>query len=295
MKVLISGASGFIGRRLAERLAKKEHEVTGIYCNNKISIPNVKLVQADLTSSDFSLPDEKYDIVFHLAAQPPLEKNKKKYIKANYEGTVNLFERIKDKTKFLVYISGLGVFGDVGGTVIDENTKPNPNTDYAKVRLEAQQFLEKSCNENSISFTVVYLGEVYGNGGWFGSLIVPRIKNGSFRLPSGGEYFRAVVHVDDVVSALVSIAEKNAQDQTFVISDSEPVLFKDFINFTADQLGAKHPGRVPTFLAKAVLGGDAVKLLTTSIKVSNKKISSLCSFEYPSYREGIRAIVSEMK
>ena len=47
------------------------------------------------------------------------------------------------------------------------------------------------------------------------------------------------------------------------------------MNFTADQIGAKHPGSVPTFLAKAVLGGDLIKLLTTSMKVSNEKISKI--------------------
>ena len=56
------------------------------------------------------------------------------------------------------------------------------------------------------------------------------------------------------------------------MADSNPVTFKEFTNFTADQINAKHPGSVPMFLAKAILGGDLIKLLTTSMKVSNKKI-----------------------
>ena len=50
----------------------------------------------------------------------------------------------------------------------------------------------------------------------------------------------------------------------------------------------KHPGSVPIFLAKAVLGGDLIKLLTTSMKVSNKKISEIHQFKYPNYKEGIK-------
>ena len=98
-----------------------------------------------------------------------------------------------------------------------------------------------------------------------------------------------------MVSSLVAIAEKKIINETFIITDSHPVLFKDFINFTAKQLSVKNPGKIPTFLAKAVLGGDSVKLLTTSIKVSNEKISKIHDFKYPSFKEGIRAVVSELK
>jgi len=171
----------------------------------------------------------------------------------------------------------------------------NPNTDYTKIRLEAQQFLEKKCKDNSIHFSVAYLGEVYGDGGWFTSQIVNRLKKGSFRMPKAGEYYRCFVHVDDVANSLIAIAENQEYDQYFVVTDSNPVLFKDFINFTSDKLGVKHPGSVPMFLAKTVMGGDFVKLLTTSIKTSNEKISKIHSFEYPSYKEGIESFVSKIK
>ena len=113
-----------------------------------------------------------------------------------------------------------------------------------------------------------------------------------FKIPKSGEYYRSFVHVDDVVSALVAIAEKNAVNETFVVTDSNPVLFKEFINYTCDELGIKHPGSIPTLLAKAVMGGDFVKLLTTSIKTSNAKIAKMIQFQYPSYREGVKAAIS---
>jgi nucleoside-diphosphate-sugar epimerase len=110
-------------------------------------------------------------------------------------------------------------------------------------------------------------------------------------MPKSGEYYRCFVHVDDVVNSLIAIIEKKTYDESIIITDSNPALFKDFINFTCDILGVKHPGSVPTFLAKTVLGGDFVKLLTTSIKASNEKISKLYTFQYPSYKEGIKSII----
>ena len=294
LKAFVTGATGFIGSRLVSKLVDRGTSVTCLLRSGSIQNPAAKIVHGDLTYPDFVLPDERYDIVYHLAAAWPGEKDKKKARTVNYDGSVTLFSLVKEKAKFLVYVSGLSAFGDPGNKTVDENSPLQPNTDYAKTRLEAQKFLESSCKEKSIDFNVVYLGDVYGNGGWFKSIMIDRLKSGSFKLPSGGEYYRSFIHIDDAVSALVSIAEKNATNQSFVVTDSNPVVFKDFVNFVCDELGVKHPGNVPAFLAKAVMGGDFVKLLTTSVRTSNAKIAKLCEFVYPSYKDGVHSVISEL-
>ena len=294
MKILVTGVAGFIGSRLAAKLSENGHAVIGLIHEHDTDL-SIQKHKVDLVDSNLSIPNEKYDIVFHLAAITPMEKDKGKIKKVNYDGTVNLFNYLKSRTKFFVYASGLGVFGDPSNRVVDETTPLKPHTDYAQVRLDAQRFLEKNCKDNDIPLTVTYFGEVYGNGGWFESQIIQRLKKGRFKLPKSGEYYRSFIHVDDVVSALVAIAEKNAINETFIVTDSNPVLFKEFINFTCDELGIVHPGSIPTFLAKTVMGGDFVKLLTTSIRTSNAKITKLIQFQYPSYKEGVKAVISQIK
>ncbi|NIM25332.1 MAG: NAD-dependent epimerase/dehydratase family protein [Nitrosopumilaceae archaeon] len=293
--VFVTGATGFVGSRLVENLIDKEYEVTSLIRRGKQSHPKSDSVIGDLTDSKLEIPIENVECVFHLASHTPLEKNKKILEKVNLEGTKNLFEQIKDKTKSLIYISGLGVYGDPGDKIVDENFPYNPDTNFVKIRLEAQKFLEKNCNDLGINFSVVHFGDVYGPRGWFYEFLIKRLLKNTFRLPKNGDYYKGFVHVDDAAGSLISVLEQKTNNESYIVADSTPAKFRDFVDFTAEQIGAKRAGSVPVFLAKTVLGGDLIKLLTTSMKVSNKKISQIYDFKFPSYKEGIPNVISELK
>ena len=109
MKVLLQG--GGSGSRLAKKLILEGHEVYGTIHDSPSQVEGMQIINADLTNDEFEIPDVKFDVVFHLAAATPLVKDKKKQKRINHDGTVNLFKKIKDKTEFIIYASGLGVFG----------------------------------------------------------------------------------------------------------------------------------------------------------------------------------------
>jgi dihydroflavonol-4-reductase len=291
MKVLVTGASGFIGSRLARRLISEGDEVYGIIHEKQNTVEGMHVITADLSDSTFDIPDVNFDVVFHLAAATPLVKDKKKQKKINLEGTINLFEKIKNKTNFIIYASGLGVFGDPGNSIVNEESKIQPDTDFVKIRLDAQKNLENSCKKNKINFSVCYFGDVYGDGSWFIDMIVKRLKKGMFKIPGKGNYSKCFIHVDDAVGVLTTIGKNSLYNESYVVADSTSTTFKEFVDYTADKIGVKHPGGVPMFLAKGVLGGDLIKLLTTSVKISNEKISKVYEFKYTSYKEGINSIL----
>ena len=293
--VLVTGATGFIGSRLVEELINKGYDVTSLIRKGKEGNSKSNIIYGDLTDEKIDFKDLKFDCVFHLASHTPLEKNKKVLEKVNLEGTKKLFQEIKSITKSIIYISGLGVYGETGEAVIDESQNYNPNTNFVKIRLDAEKYLKDNSVEHKIDFAVVHFGDVYGPDGWFYEMLVKRLKKNTFRMPKGGNYYKGFVHVEDAVGSIIAILEKQAFGESFIIADSMPVSFKEFSNFTADQINAKHPGSVPVFLAKAVLGSDLIKLLTTSMKVSNKKILKIYDFKYPNYKDGIKQVTSELK
>jgi nucleoside-diphosphate-sugar epimerase len=293
--ILVTGATGFIGSRLVDSLIDKGYNVTSLIRKGKEGNVKSNIIYGDITDEKIDFKDLEFDCVFHLASHTPLEKNKKILEKVNLEGTKKLFKEIKSITKSIIYISGLGVYGETDEIVIDESQKYNPNTNFVKIRLDAEKYLKDNSLEHKIDFAVAHFGDVYGQDGWFYEMLIKRLKKNTFRMPKGGDYYKCFVHVDDAVGSIIAILEKESFGESFIIADSMPVSFKEFSNFTADQISAKHPGSVPVFLAKAVLGTDLIKLLTTPIKVSNKKILKIYDFKYPNYKDGIKQVISELK
>ena len=81
MKILVTGASGFIGSRLAAKLSENGHIITGLIHEHDTNLP-IQKHKVDLVNASLSVPNETYDVVFHLAAVTPMEKDKDKIKKS---------------------------------------------------------------------------------------------------------------------------------------------------------------------------------------------------------------------
>ena len=289
-RVLVTGATGFIGSRLAQKLLESGADVT-ILARKKQEKSPFKTIIDDLTHPNLHFK-QKFDVVCHLASVTPLEKNKKIIQSVNYDGVKNLFSAVSG-AKLFVYISGLAVFDPVYDK-ITETTPKKHDTEFVKVRIKAQEFLEENCSKSGMNLSVAYLGDiVYGNGGFFQSMIYDRIQKGTFRIPGNGKYVKNFIHVDDVIGALIAIIQKE-ETNSYILTDSTPVSFIEFINYISDNLGVKKPKTVPAALAKLVLGSDAINLLTRSVSASNRKISQIYDFKFPSYKEGLSNLLPKL-
>jgi nucleoside-diphosphate-sugar epimerase len=168
------------------------------------------------------------------------------------------------------------------------------DTEFVKIRIDAQKFLEENCKKVGMGLVVAHLADiVYGNGGFFKLMISDRLSKGTFRIPGDGKYMKNFIHVDDAAGAISAIIQKG-ENGTYLLTDSTPAPFKEFVNYLADCMKIKRPKTVPAVLAKLVLSSDAINLLMRSTVASNKKILQIYDFKFPSYKEGIMEFVKSM-
>ncbi|MEM4398424.1 MAG: NAD(P)-dependent oxidoreductase, partial [Candidatus Nitrosocaldus sp.] len=306
------GASGFIGIRLVERLLKNGSEVTCLVRRHD-KIPDLKAIGvqqcivADITNRDQMMKafhDIDAYVLFHLAALNPLIRDRRMQYDVNIRGMRNLIDAMATMKGLgrVVYAQGMGVFGDTHGSIVDEDSPYRPETWFTRLRSEAEKMLWDASKDDGFSVSIAILGDVYGNGGWFNSILVKGlIKKKSrlgFMIPGSGDYYRCFTHVDDAVEALALMAEVDrAGGERFIVCDDEPCKFRDFVYYTADTLGVKRPSSVPLWLARLLLGSDMIGTLTASVRASNMKAKSMLNLKlrYPDYRIGVRSVINEIK
>ncbi|MCS6768373.1 MAG: NAD(P)-dependent oxidoreductase [Candidatus Nitrosocaldus sp.] len=315
MDVLVTGASGFIGVRLVRRLLERGHEVRCLVrrqdAASRLTAMGVRrCAVADITDRDGVMRAVKHitdDIgtyaLFHLAALNPLIRDRRLQYAVNIDGVRNVMDAVvcaKGRVSRVVYAQGTGVFGDVHGSVVDEGSPYRPGTWFARLRSDAENLLWEASRRNGFALSVAILGDVYGNGGWFTSILVDGLRRGrlGFMIPGSGDYYRCFVHVDDAVDALALMVEVDYPgDERFIVCDDQPCMFRDFVYYTADMLGVSRPYRVPLWLARLILGSDIIDTLTASVRASNTKVKSMLGLglRYPDYRMGVRAVMDEVK
>ncbi len=266
MKVLVTGAAGFIGGHLAERLAQRGDEVIGLDNFNdyydparkrataeRLSrFPNFQMVEADIRDRDRMLElfaVERFDAVAHLAAMAGVRNavaNPDLYVQVDLNGTQNLLDaaRAAGGVGNFVFASTSSVYGNTKQIpFVETDPCDRPLQPYAAAKRGAEILAYSYYHLFKQNVTVLRFFTVYGPFGrpdMMAYLLADSVSKGrEIPLYDGGEMYRDWTFVDDIVSGIVAALDRQLGYEIINLGRGEPVLLSEFVEVIEALSGKK--------------------------------------------------------
>jgi nucleoside-diphosphate-sugar epimerase len=307
MRVLVTGANGFVGLQLCAAMLKQEWQVRAALrsLHQMPAGTESVIVGAIDGKTDWADALRGVDVVIHLAARVHVMKDTaadplSEFLKVNLYGTTNMAQQAaRAGVKRLVYVSSVKVNGEqtTGSHPFTESDEPNPQDPYAVSKWRAEQDLQRIAQETGLEVVTVRPPLVYGPGvkGNFIRLL-DAIDRGISLPLAGANNLRSLVYVGNLVDALIACATHNAAaGQTYLVSDGNDVSTAMLVEKISKALGRKSRAfYFPPALLRAmaaVLGREEqVDRLFGSLRVNDEKIRRELAW-FPPYtlEQGLRA------
>ena len=302
MRILVTGASGFIGRALCAQLLEQGHDIAALVRRSGSQPSGTRPLAGDLDDRARLrelVCNERPECVVHLAAEIASQRSERKLREVNVRGTAGLLDACtalagaeRSAGPRFVFASTV-VTGDAHGALLSEEQPLPVQTPYGRSKQEGERLVL----ESGLPAVVIRPSHVYGPGGWYESELIAHLRQpGRFAVIGTGENLWDVVHLDDVVSALVLAAEHAAPGSTYHVVDDEPITFYDFMALTASRLGLGPPRRIPASVAQFIAGRNAVAAAVRSARSSNAKIKRELGWRprFPTAHEGVADAVARL-
>ena len=251
ISVLVTGASGFIGRHLVNALQKEGADIHTICRQNNIrnNLNGVKYYIGNLTDKKFiykTVNQVKPKKIFHLGGftNPSRDINfLEEAINVNFYGTVNLLNSLKNiDFESFVFCSTAEVYGN-NPIPFEENMKPNPVSPYSISKASAEMLCNMMHNMYGHPITILRLFLIYGpgeNSNRFIPKLITSLLNDKIFPMTKGEQKRDFVFVGDVVEALIkSSLSKKAKGETINISSGIQYRIKEIADKVSNILNKK--------------------------------------------------------
>ncbi|MEM1252954.1 MAG: NAD-dependent epimerase/dehydratase family protein [Cyanobacteria bacterium P01_H01_bin.21] len=261
MKALVTGANGFTGSHLVKLLRSQGHTVIGLVRRtsdlSRLAAMDLELAYGDITDAAIlSQAMAGVDVVFHIAACVDLGiVDATRMQRVNVEGTRTVLEAIKTQTHppKLIYCSTIGIYGDTAGQVIDESyqrTQKGFSSAYDETKYKAQQLVNQHVADGFSAVSLMPGGIFGADDPHFGPVIKLFLK-GRLPLWPGCDRITGIVHVDDLVQAMVLAAEKAPSGEHFIISAGE-LSIGEMFKILGDAVGVKAPADAPKPLVRII-------------------------------------------
>lgn len=256
MKILITGASGFIGSFIVEEALRQGFEtwaaVRGSSSRQFLKDERIHFIELNLSSEEQlkeQLKDHQFDYIIHAAGVTKC-LDKADFHRINTEGTQNLVRAIlslKMPLRRFVYISSLSIMGAIREqqpyTEIQESDEAKPNTAYGRSKLEAEQWLEansqklKANGQQPLPYVILRPTGVYGPRERDYFMMAKSIKAHTDFAVGYKQQDITFVYVTDVVQAVFLALEKGQTGRKYFLSDGEVYQSSTFSDLIRKELG----------------------------------------------------------
>ncbi len=287
-KIYITGATGRLGREVY-----KDIRAVPLVRSHSGLENEVMLEFADLGKT---LADA--DVIIHLAGSIMGD-----FQKSNVELTQRIVDAAPQKAK-IIYASSISVFGKKLRQIpADEDTPVNPDSDYSRSKLAAEEIVRKHDNHCILRIATIY-GEQFDDF----TYVIRMVEEGKMRLIGEGKNLVPFVHVEDASNAIVKAIKKGSG--TYVIS-GDSLSQERIFDIVSSELGVAKPRKIPKLLArilvkigelKGSLSGKKPRLTKEHLDILSANRVFDCSrarkdlsFRPRPLKDGIREIVKKYK
>jgi nucleoside-diphosphate-sugar epimerase len=291
MKILVTGANGFVGKELCERALALGIDVIGV-CRKPIQHnffkvkngSNFELLTNIELSEEFDLGNKlsDVDVVIHTASIVHSELENENsifydssiYKSVNVNGTFRLASKsLIAGVKRFIYISSVKVYGDFSNkdSVFTSETQSNPTDYYGLSKHHAENEIKKLCSNSKMDYVIIRPPLIYGKGAKGNFKKIIKLLNCNLPLPLGSiNNLRSFISIDNLVDVILHCTVKNqASRQILLVSDGDDISTSEFIIRIAYAMNKK------IFLFKV-----PISILSLVIKIvkNNNNYSRLFSY-----------------
>ena len=268
---LVTGGAGFIGSHLAKRLLAqgwRVHIIDNLSTGFKSNIPSEALFTfLDLSEDGFAnkLPDDKFDVVFHLAAQSSGEisfDNPMYDLKTNCLSTVMLLDWcLKKKIRRFVFTSSMSIYGDQDIQPVSESAVPNPKSFYGVGKLASEKYINIYSNMG-LQTTSLRLFNVYGPGqnmenlrqGMVSIYMAYILKKQELMVKGSPDRYRDIIYIDDVINAYLACLDNDLTfGKSYNIGTGKKTTVQELVNSELKAFGYE-PGQYPVKYGESTPG-----------------------------------------
>jgi hypothetical protein len=305
MKIAITGATGFVGSRLVERLKSDGHQVL-VFSRNaakaekvfpKSAFENVEIVvYTPTTSGAWQDAIASCDGVVNLTGEPIGEgrwtpQRKQEILNSRKLGTQKVVEAIakaNPKPSVLVNTSAIGYYGTSETAAFDESS-PAGSDFLAQVCQEWEAEAQK-VKETGTRLVILRFGIVLGMGGAIAKMITPFKLFAGGPIGSGRQWF-SWIHRDDLVNLIIQALTKPEMEGVFNATAPHPVRMAELAQAMGEAMQRPSWLPVPNFAIEALLGEGSIVVLEGQQVLPKRTQETGFNYQYANVKEALATIV----